>query len=140
MKTDTFTTGQISKLSGVGIETIRFYERKGLIKEPPRRPSGYRQYPPSTIQQLQFIRRAKELGFSLQEIKELLALRITNRTCSSVRKKVIKKVEQVGDKIRQLQRIRRVLNKLITACNKKKSLGECPILEVLEKKEGRNAY
>ena len=66
--------GEVAKRSGVGIETIRFYEREGLLQEPERRPSGYRQYDESTIKRLEYISRAKELGFTLAEIRELLEL------------------------------------------------------------------
>jgi DNA-binding transcriptional MerR regulator len=69
------TIGQLAKQSGVGVETLRYYERQRLIPEPPRRRSGYRQYPPETVKRIRFIRRAKELGFSLKEIDELLTLR-----------------------------------------------------------------
>ena len=71
-----FTIGQLARRAGVGIETVRFYEREGLIPEPPRRPSGYRDYPPETVTRIVFIRRAKDLGFSLKEINELLDFRV----------------------------------------------------------------
>ncbi len=71
----TLTIGKVAKQSGLGVETVRFYERKGLLEEPPRNDSGYRQYHPETIVKLHFIKRAKKLGFSLKEIKELFALR-----------------------------------------------------------------
>ena len=63
------TIGQVAREAHVGIDTVRFYEREGLIEEPPRRPSGYRQYPPETVQRVRFIRRAKDLGFTLTEIQ-----------------------------------------------------------------------
>lgn len=73
---ETLTIGQLAKNAGVNIETIRYYERRGLIPEPPRRESGYRQYSPEFVTRIQFIKRAQELGFSLNEIAELLALRV----------------------------------------------------------------
>jgi len=73
---ESMTIGKLAKRAGVGVETIRFYERKGLLPEPPRRYSGYREYPESAIDRVRFIRRAKELGFTLKEIGELLELRI----------------------------------------------------------------
>lgn len=70
----TQTIGQVAKQVGIGVETVRFYERQGLIEDPPRTSLGYRQYPPDTVERLRFIRRAKDLGFSLGEIGELLGL------------------------------------------------------------------
>jgi MerR family transcriptional regulator, copper efflux regulator len=72
----TLTIGQVAKEAGVGVETLRYYEREGLVKEPPRRDSGYRQYPEDVVKRIHFIKRAQELGFSLKEIAELLALRV----------------------------------------------------------------
>lgn len=80
MKEEIFTIGKVARMSGVGIETIRFYEREGLIPEPPRRDSGYRQYPPATIERVHFVKRAKDLGFTLAEIKELLNLSVNQGT------------------------------------------------------------
>ena len=73
------TIGQVARQAGVGVETVRFYERQGLLDAPPRRASGYRQYAPEMVARLQFIRRAKELGFALKEIRELLSLRVAPR-------------------------------------------------------------
>lgn len=70
------TIGQVAKAAGVGVETVRFYERVGLIPDPPRRPSGYREYPPDAVHRIEFIKRAKALGFTLAEIGELLSLRV----------------------------------------------------------------
>jgi len=78
------TIGQVAKRSGIGIETLRYYERKGLVEEPPRTESGYRQYPEDVVARIRFIRRAKELGFKLSEISELLSLRVDpNTTCGA---------------------------------------------------------
>src|SRR5437762_2521828 len=80
--------GHVAKESGTGIETIRFYERSGLISDPPRRDSGYREYPRETIARLRFIKRAKELGFSLKEISDLMALSSSGKgTCGTMRKR-----------------------------------------------------
>jgi len=104
------TIGKVAKQAGVGVETVRFYEREGLLEEPPRRPSGYRQYPQDTVERLQFIKRAKELGFSLKEVKELLALRITpGTTCGQIKKRAEAKVNDIEDRIRSLQRMKRAL-------------------------------
>ena len=79
-----YTTGQLSKLAGVGVETVRYYERKGLLPVPPRSRSGYRQYDSEALRRVAFIRRAQGLGFTLAEIDELLSLRVTRDTCSKV--------------------------------------------------------
>ena len=86
------TIGQLARNGGVGVETVRFYERKGLLAEPDRRPSGYRQYDEDVVDRLRFIRRAKELGFTLNEIKELLSLRIDpTTTCADVKSRAEEK-------------------------------------------------
>ena len=127
------TIGNVSKQSGIGVETVRFYEKSGLINEPPRTKSGYRQYPPSTVVRIQFIKRAKELGFTLKEIKELLNLRLDPMTtCDDVRQVAEEKQENVQAKIQSLQGIEKALGELIGACAVGGPAGECPILEALE--------
>ena len=128
--------GQLARQTGVGVETIRFYERKGLLAEPKRKPSGYRQYPAEAIDRLRFIRRAKELGFTLKEIRELLSLRIDPATnCADVREKAVAKLADIENRIRSLQRMKRTLVKLTKACLSDGTTDECPILEALEKGE-----
>lgn len=130
------TIGKVAKQAGVGVETVRFYEREGLLDEPPRRPSGYRQYPQDTVERLRFIRRAKELGFTLKEVKELLALRIApGTTCGQIKKRAEAKVEDIEDRIRSLQRMKRALKKLTAACSGNGSVSDCPILDALEKRK-----
>jgi len=129
------TIGQVAKLASVGIETVRFYEREGLIDEPPRRESGYRQYPEDVVKRLFFIKSAKELGFSLKEIADLLSLRVhPNTTCAHVRQRAEAKLEDVETKIRELHRIKRALTKLAASCRGKGPTSECPILDALEQK------
>lgn len=130
-----FTIGQVAKQTDLGIETIRFYERQGLVDDPPRRESGYRQYPPNIIKRLFFIKRAKELGFSLKEIAELLSLRVDpDTTCPDVRRRAEAKIDDVETKIRELHRIKRALAKLAASCRGKGPTSECPILDALEQK------
>ena len=130
------TIGKVARRAGVGIETVRFYERQGLIDEPPRAASGYRHYPEDVVARLEFIRRAKQLGFSLGQIKELLTLRVEpSATCSDVKRRVDAKMADVEDKIRELQRIKRALNKLGRSCSGKGPIQECPILHALDHKE-----
>ena len=129
-----FTTGQLAKKAGVNIETIRYYERRGLIPKPGRRDSGYRQYSDETVKRVQFIRHAKELGFSLKEIHELLSLRHDPGTpCSMVKSKANSKIEDIEVKIRTLQGMKKALMKLTNACSGKGPLKGCTILGVLEK-------
>lgn len=133
---ESLTIGAVAKAAEVGVETVRFYEREGLIAEPPRRRSGYRQYPPDTIRRVRFIRRAKELGFTLKEIGELLSLRVDpSTTCAEFRKVARGKIDDVQEKIAELQRIRDVLDRLARACRGKGPTSECPILDVLDEVE-----
>lgn len=130
------TIGQIARRAGVGIETVRFYERQGLLDEPPRGDSGYRQYEEAVIDQLRFIRRAKELGFTLKEIKELLDLRVDSATpCGEVKKRAEAKIVDIESKIRTLQRMKRSLVKLTKACSGEGRTAECSILDALEHNE-----
>lgn len=109
--------GEVAKQSEVGIETIRFYEREGLLAEPKRRPAGYRQYDESVVARLRFIRRTKELGFRLAEIKELLGLWFdANAGREHVRHRAEQKVTDIEDKIRTLQKMKRSLKNVISEC------------------------
>src|SRR6188768_362588 len=120
--------GEVAKLSGTGIETIRYYEREGLLLEPERRPSGYRQYDDSTVERLEYIRRAKELGFTLAEIRELLELSFTAHAgCDHIRQRAEAKVADIEGKIRNLQQMKRSLGKIIQRCRAKNSTDDCPL-------------
>lgn len=132
---DTFTIGEVAKRSGIGIETIRFYEKEGLIPSPPRTSSGYRQYQPEVVDRLAFISRAKELGFSLSEISELLSLKLSSKTkCADVRCRAEDKIAEIENKIKTLRRMKQALTKLTEACNGNGSVSDCPILDALESK------
>lgn len=127
------TIGKLAAATGVGIETIRFYEREGLLPKPPRRRSGYRQYPAEAVARVQFIRRAKELGFTLKEVSELLELRVAqNKTCADVRGLARTKIADVEEKIQALVRIKAALEKLERACRGKGPTSSCPILEAIQ--------
>jgi MerR family mercuric resistance operon transcriptional regulator len=126
-------TGELAKRAGVNVETLRFYERKGLLPEPPRRESGYREYPAESVRRIRFIKRAQELGFSLGEIREILALRVQpGTTCADVRDRAEHKILDVREKIADLKAIERALQKLTTTCTGSGPLSECPILENLD--------
>jgi len=128
-----FTIGQLARLSGVGVETIRYYEREALMPRPPRRASGYRKYGDDAVTRLRFIRHAKELGFNLRDIKGLLALRITpGTTCVDVRKRAEAKLADVRAKLEMLKRIEAALVKLTAACRGRGPTSACPILDALE--------
>jgi len=127
------TIGQLAKRAEVGVETVRFYEREGLLDEPDRRASGYRQYDEDVVQRLQFIRRAKELGFTLKEIKELLSLKLDpSTTCADVKERAEAKIEGIEGKIRTLQRMKRALVKVTKSCSGSGPASECPILDSIE--------
>jgi len=129
------TIGQLAKHAKVNIETIRYYERRGLIPEPPRRESGYRQYAPEFVTRIQFIKRAQELGFSLNEIADLLALRVdTDTACNEVRKRAENKIASIEGKIQTLQKMKQALEALVVVCNENGVTGECPMLDALEGK------
>ncbi len=137
---DGMTIGQVARAAGVGVETIRFYERRGLLDEPPRRASGYRQYSDGAVRQLRFIRRAKELGFSLREIAELLELRAETPTqCEDVRRRLEAKITDIENRIADLHHIKRALAELAATCAAQDPIGACPILEALEKTSGKES-
>ena len=125
--------GEVARRAGVNLQTIHYYERRGLLPEPPRTPSNYRLYPEDTVRRVRFVKRAQELGFTLKEIEELLALRASPRSrCAGVRKRAQAKVEDIDGKIRALQGMRKALNGLIAECSGKGPVSECPILDALD--------
>ena len=132
-ETSTLTIGALAQAAGIGVETVRFYERKGLIPEPPRTRSGYRQYPGDTVDRVKFIRRAQGLGFALREISELLDLRVDEvAACGPVEAQAREKLEQVAGKIQALRRMETALQRLVEACVAREPTGACPILEELD--------
>ena len=131
------TIGKAARKAGVGVETIRFYERKGLIEQP-RKPqdSGFRVYPEETVRRIVFIRQAQAIGFSLREIEELLELRAEPATdASDFRKQALAKRNEVELKVANLQSILKALDELICACPGQGSVRNCSILEALEQNE-----
>ena len=127
----------LSQEVGINLETVRFYERQGLLSKPPRTASGYRLFPADTARRLKFIKRAQELGFSLGEVRELLALRMSPRTTSTdIRKRTEAKIADIEGKIRSLDSMRKSLVKLARSCGGCAPLSECPILESLDGGDG----
>jgi Hg(II)-responsive transcriptional regulator len=129
--------GRVAKEAGVGVDTLRYYERRGLISEPQRRASGYREYPADTAQVIRFIKRAQDLGFSLDEIEELLQLREGGRR-GEVRGLAEQKVRDIDEKVSRLNAMREALTGLITTCSCKTGPApQCPIIEALDDPKGR---
>lgn len=125
--------GALADAAEVGVETIRFYEREGLLPEPPRSPAGYRLYDDAAVRRVRFILKAKDLGFTLTETRELLDLRVTHTSaCEDVAAKARLKIASIEDKIRELERVRRVLHALEQACAANERTSECPILDALD--------
>jgi MerR family copper efflux transcriptional regulator len=131
-QTAALTIGRIAQSAGVAIDTIRFYEREGLLPEPRRRPSGYREYDQATVSRLRFIRRAKDLGFTLDEIRELLALSADrNDGVEGVRERAAARLRAIDERIAELQRVRDGLSELVDACPGHGAPEACPILKAL---------
>jgi MerR family copper efflux transcriptional regulator len=128
--------GEVADRGGVNLQTIRYYEREGLLPQPPRLPSGYRVYSEPTVRRLRFIKRAQELGFTLAEIGDLLSLRIDHdRDRSEVRAIAEAKVADIEEKIRTLSAMKEALLRLTEHCSGHGPASECPILESLDSDE-----
>jgi MerR family copper efflux transcriptional regulator len=130
----TLTIGEIARQAAVGIETVRFYERRGLIEQPPKpNGAGFRIYPPETVKRLRFIQQAQDIGFSLREIHELLALKTDPEVdCGEVKGRAVVKLREVHDKIDKLRRIGEALESLIAICPGCGPVTACSILEALD--------
>lgn len=127
------TIGRLAWRAGVGVTTVRFYERAGILARPPRTPANYRLYGDDALARIRFTRRAQKLGFTLAEIKELLGLRVNQKTsCADVRRLAEAKIADIKARIRSLQRMRTALQKLAEQCASGRSNSLCPILEHLE--------
>jgi len=127
------TVGQVAKKAKVNAQTVRFYERQGLVTPFKRSDSGYRVYSANAPQKIRFIKNAQELGFTLKEVSGLLKLKVSNRAhCGDIKKKAEFKVDDVRSKIKQLKSIEKVLNSLIKTCQVKKKTDDCPILKSLD--------
>ncbi len=128
------TISRTARRAGVGVETVRFYERKGLIDQPPKPLGpGFREYPEDVVWRIRFIRQAQEIGFSLREIDELMSLRADpSADCSYVRDQAMVKREDVDRKIARLEAIRGALEELIAACPGRGALRTCSIMDALD--------
>jgi MerR family copper efflux transcriptional regulator len=135
---ESFTIGEVAKRAQVGIDTVRYYERNHLLPDPPRRLSGYREYHRDDVRRLRFIRRAKDLGFTLAEIRELLTLSTDReRGVRGVKARADARLAEVELRIRELQSMRRGLKRLIAACPGHGPLENCPILAALGEEGSR---
>ena len=125
--------GELANRGGVHIQTVRYYERRGLLPEPERRPSGHREYGPETLDRLHFIKRAQELGFTLSEIRDLLALRLDPHTpAAAVKARAEAKIADIDRKLHDLERIRHALVHLAGHCRGGRGpIGDCPLLDAL---------
>jgi MerR family transcriptional regulator, copper efflux regulator len=127
------TIGKLAKVVGVNIDTIRYYERLKLLAPAARKPSGYRLYGDDNLRRLRFIKNAQALGFTLHEVRELLSLRVSSTArCGDVQEKAQTKLNQVKEKIRDLQALDRTLLQLVRACRSGQTTDHCPILQSFE--------
>ncbi len=138
MMIDAITIGELARRGGVNLETIRYYERQGLLPKPPRTASGYRQFPPDSADRVRFIKHAQQLGFTLAEVKELLSLRVDpDKSCHDVEARARAKVADIEQRIKNLKAMHRVLSRLVAACADGRHSHECPILAALEHPDKR---
>lgn len=132
--------GDIATAAGVPTATVRFYERRGLLPKAPRTPAGYRKYGGDAALRLQFIKHAQELGFSLEEIHTMLALRTDDpAACRAVEALARAKVQTVREHLRELRRLERMLSSLVRRCEQPHAPASCPVLELLAKPSSRRS-
>lgn len=141
--TSGLTIGQLARIAGVNVQTVRYYERRDLLQPSDRKPSGYRVYDHEALRLLRFIKNAQTLGFTLREIAELLELRVSSRSlCGDVQRRAEAKLKQIEVKVRDLQSLATTLRDLLRTCKAGQTTDRCPILKGLEKertaqREGR---
>ncbi len=126
------TTGQVAEEAGVDYQTVLYYEQEGLIEEPPRLDNGYRQFPPETVREIEFIKRARQLDFTLSEIETLQQLdQGENTDCESVMEFSREKLKEIRQTINDLKRVEGVLSNLLEQCETVGEVEPCPIIETL---------
>lgn len=131
--TKALTIGRLAQEVGINLETVRYYERQGLLPKPPRSVAGYRLFPTDAVRRLKFIKRAQELGFSLGEIRELLALRVSARiNTAEIRRRAESKIADIESKIATLESMKKSLRKMVESCSECASDSKCPILDSLD--------
>jgi Hg(II)-responsive transcriptional regulator len=125
--------GEVASRAGVNVETLRYYERRGLLSEPERQPSGYRSYAEKSVRVVRFIKRAQELGFTLADVEELLRLAEGGpESCREVRELATAKIEDMDRRIATLRAMKRSLTALLKTCNRRGRNRECPLIEAIE--------
>jgi Hg(II)-responsive transcriptional regulator len=125
--------GELARSTGVNVETVRYYERRGLLAPPSRTRAGYRRFDPEAARQVRFIKRAQGLGFTLKEIQDLLTLRADpDTTCADVKHRAQVKIKDIDSKLELLTAIRQTLSELVDICDGGQGTGRCPILNSLE--------
>lgn len=130
---EALSIGQLAAQAGVHIETIRYYERRRLLSKPPRTASGYRLFDGEAVRRLRFIKEAQALGFSLQDVSELLNLRVyQRRSCEQVRVRAEATLTGIRSKIAKLRAMERTLSRFVSACSGRRPMSECRILEALD--------
>lgn len=136
-----FTIGELAVAAGIGVETVRFYERQGLLERPSKPLHGYRHYPAETLKRIEFIRRAKAIGFSLKEVRDLLALRARPGTpCKSVRERALAKRDAIDAKIQELEQLREAVEELVEVCTGAVAVEQCSILGALDGIDDREEH
>jgi Hg(II)-responsive transcriptional regulator len=136
MDDDLLTIGRLAKAGGVTPETVRYYERRDLLRRPVRNAAGYRLYSEESVRRLRFIKQAQLLGFTLVEIAELLTLRADpSGTCAEVRSCAERKMADIDERIAALARVRRALATVAAACDGAAAISECPILDTLDRQD-----
>ncbi|MFQ5487242.1 MAG: MerR family DNA-binding protein [Gammaproteobacteria bacterium] len=133
MTPNRLTIGHVARAAGVNVETIRYYQRVGLIREPVKPLEGFRVYPAETVERIRFIKHAQKLGFSLQDITHLLEL--GDGHCDDVRQQAEAKLAQIESQIKDLQAMRKTLKKLVAECRAGTHSGHCPIVQSLADKQ-----
>jgi MerR family mercuric resistance operon transcriptional regulator len=126
--------GEVATRAGVHVETLRYYERRGLLREPDRQPSGYRSYGAESVKLVRFIKRAQELGFTLADIEDLLRLADGDgpESCDRVRALATEKIADMDRRIATLTAMRASLVTLVKSCRRRGRKRECPLLETIE--------
>lgn len=131
---NSYTIGALARLAGVNVETVRYYSRRGLLAVPRKPAGGVRRYPADTVERMRFIRRAKQLGFTLTEIRELLAISVGN--CQDVRARAERKRTQIEAQLRDLNALKKTLDQLIVSCRGDRQAPPCPIIAALTNRPG----
>lgn len=142
MRGTSYRIGEVAKIAGVHVETVRFYERQGIIRQPAKPPMGTRRYSPEVVECIRFVKHAQALGFTLHEVKDLLALRTAGtESCERVQAQAERKLNLVREKLVALQRLEQTLTRFLEECAqpRRSPTKECPVLQALEAEDGESS-